>query len=112
MVEEKNDKYQIVKMLEIIDFIEMNSIDITPEILRSNVLLSDSISFRLVQLAERADRLSDTFKANNSQIPWHKIKGLRNRLVHDYGNADMDTLADVITKDLPELKRILEESNN
>lgn len=107
MNNEKDDEYQVGKMLDIIEFIQANSINITAADLRSNVLLSDSLSFRLVQLAEHADKLSDSFKATNNKIPWHKIRGLRNRLVHDYGNADMDTIVDIIKNDLPELKQIL-----
>ena len=41
--------------------------------------------FRLVQIAENSDKLTLTFKNNNASLPWREIKGMRNRIVHDYG---------------------------
>ena len=37
------------------------------------------------------------------QIPWRSIKGMRNRIVHDYENVDLAVLWGTITKSLPTL---------
>ena len=48
--------------------------------------------------------LTDDFKAENNHIPWRAIKGMRNVVVHKYGEVDMETLWDALTNDLPKLK--------
>ena len=42
-------------------------------------------------------------------IPWKSIKGMRNRIVHDYENVDLSVLWGTIKESLPELKEQLED---
>ena len=35
-------------------------------------------------IGEASSRLPDELKDDNAEIDWHKIKGLRNRIVHAY----------------------------
>lgn len=37
-------------------------------------------------------------------IPWNSIRGMRNRIVHDYENIDLSVLWGTINKSMPELK--------
>eukprot|EP01041_Mallomonas_annulata_P032472 gene32472-54957_t len=39
-------------------------------------------------IGEAANRLSEDFKETHSEIDWHKIRGFRNRIVHDYFGID------------------------
>jgi uncharacterized protein with HEPN domain len=39
-------------------------------------------------IGEAANRLPDDFKAKYSNIEWHRIRGFRNRIVHDYFGID------------------------
>lgn len=36
-------------------------------------------------------------------IPWYKISGLRNRIVHDYGTVQLDIIYNTVKEDLPNL---------
>ena len=40
--------------------------------------------FNLLQIGELAGRLDGGFRTANPDIPWQKIRGLRNRIVHGY----------------------------
>jgi hypothetical protein len=43
---------------------------------------------RLIQIiGEAANHLSKDFMQENQDIPWSKIIGLRNKIVHDYGKS-------------------------
>ena len=43
---------------------------------------------RLIQIiGEAANHLSKDFMKENQDIPWTKIIGLRNKIVHDYGKS-------------------------
>lgn len=39
-------------------------------------------------IGEAANRLPDDFKDEHPDIDWYKIKGFRNRIVHDYFGID------------------------
>ena len=57
----------------------------------------------LSQIGELAGRLDDNFIEANNQIPWRKMKGLRNRIVHDYEGIKLNIVWDVLVDFLPEL---------
>ena len=57
----------------------------------------------LSQIGELAGRLDAEFIEANAQIPWRKIRGMRNRIVHDYEGIQLNFVWDVLTDDLHEL---------
>ena len=76
----------------------------------ANGLLQDSMIFRLIQLSENAANLSDEFQNISMNIPWFAIKGLRNRIVHEYGNVDLTIVYDTIKEDIPEVNELLKNA--
>ena len=62
---------------------------------------------RMIQISENAKRLSDEYKEANSSLPWNELTGLRNRIVHDYGNIDLNIVFDTLKYDIPELLEML-----
>ena len=64
-------------------------------------------AFSLSQIGELAKELDDATINNIKEIPWKSIKGMRNRIVHDYDNVDLSVLWATITNDLPELREKL-----
>ncbi len=77
--------------------------------------LSDDVTYdavirRLQTLSESAQRLSEDFKQSRPNIPWGKISGFRNILVHDYLNGiDHESVIGVITIHLPALLQQLNQ---
>ena len=68
---------------------------------------------RLVEIVgEAANRVSKTTQGGHPEIPWRKIVGMRNRLIHGYDITDTDILWDTITNDLPPLIAKLNELTN
>ena len=106
----KNDAYYIEKILTDLRFISSHMEGVTLENLKQNELLLDSMSFRLIQIQENARQLTDEYKDAHSAIPWKDIAGLRNRIVHDYGNVDLSVVFDTLTEDVPYLAALLGES--
>jgi uncharacterized protein with HEPN domain len=43
-------------------------------------------------IGEAANRLTESFKALHPVIEWHKIRGFRNRIVHDYLDNDYEVV--------------------
>jgi uncharacterized protein with HEPN domain len=55
-------------------------------------------------MAESTQRLSDRAKNTHPEIDWYRIAGFRNILVHDYLGIDMETVWNIIEKEIPALK--------
>lgn len=60
--------------------------------------------FSLSQLGELANRLDSDFYQRYPDIPWLALRGIRNRIVHDYEGVQFRVLWDVITRDIPLLR--------
>ena len=60
--------------------------------------------FRLIQISENTGKLSEQFKAERRLVPWKSIYGLRNKIVHDYGNVNFKIVYETLTADIPDLK--------
>lgn len=55
------------------------------------------------EVGEAATQLSDEFKQNHMDIPWTKIIGTRNHLVHAYFDIDLESVWLTVQRDLPAL---------
>jgi uncharacterized protein with HEPN domain len=58
---------------------------------------------RLQTIAESTQRLSVELKDRHPEIPWARIAGFRNRIVHAYMDVDPDLVWSVIQDELPAL---------
>ncbi len=103
----KNDDYYAYNIRDDVKFIVKNMKDVDIEELSKNEVLLDSMMFRLIQISENAKMLSDNYKEKHNSIPWTAIYGLRNRIVHDYGNVDLDIIYKTLKDDIPELLEYL-----
>ena len=103
----KNDHYYIQKVLQDLEFIVTHMKNVDLEELNRNEILLDSMLFRMIQISENVRKLSDEYKAERKIIPWNAIYGLRNRIVHDYGNVDLNIVYDTLKNDIPELLELL-----
>ena len=109
MIEKKNDKYYLSKVLEDINFIIDYTKDLTKEQFEKDKIVAGGLLFYLIQLTENTKRISDEFKKKNLTVPWNQIIGLRNRIVHDYGNVDVSVVYNTLIYDIPYLKKRLEK---
>ena len=78
----------------------------------NNEILQDSMMFRLIQISENSRKLSEEYKQAHPSIPFIAMNGLRNRIVHDYGNVDLGIVFDTLKKDIPWLFNLMVEESN
>ena len=45
---------------------------------------SDAVIRNFEIIGEAANKLPEDFKDAHSDIDWHKVRGFRNRIIHDY----------------------------
>lgn len=109
MDNEKNDHYYIQKIRQDLEFIVIHMRDVDLDELNANEVLLDSMLFRMIQLSENARKLTDEFKQKRENIPWNAMYGLRNRIVHDYGNVDLNVVYETLKNDIPDLLEMFSE---
>lgn len=65
--------------------------------------LVSAVSFQIAILGEAVKRLSAELQSTHSEIPWRKIAGMRDRLIHGYNDIDVDELWNTAIRDVPAL---------
>ncbi|MGB3557764.1 MAG: DUF86 domain-containing protein [Geitlerinemataceae cyanobacterium] len=69
-----------------------------------------SVLYQIVIIGEAVNRLSPTFAQINPNIPIDAIRGMRNRVVHEYKEVDLKILWEVVNTNIPELLILLQNS--
>lgn len=74
----------------------------------ADTVLVEACVFNLSQIGELVRHFDLEFMEGHIDIPWSQIKGLRNRIVHDYEGANLRLVWEIIDGDLQELKEQLQ----
>lgn len=64
----------------------------------------DAVARNFEIIGEAANRLPVEFKAQYSNLDWDRLRGFRNRIVHDYFGIDYSIVWKIIENYLPELE--------
>lgn len=75
----------------------------------SDVAVSRACQYNVIRLAATLERLGTDWLAQRPDIPWRLIKGMRNRIAHDYWTVDDDVVWQVVEQHASELHAILDE---
>lgn len=100
------DGVYVKHILECIRRIEANVIDGRDTFMGSHTL-QDAVLRNLQTMTEATQRLSPELKARYPEIPWARIAGFRNVLVHNYLGIDLELVWSTTQKEVPELKRTM-----
>ena len=102
----RDDSVYIHHIAECIRRIEENTNTGREGFLQTHTL-QDAVLGNLQTLSEATQRLSDAAKAGHPEIEWSRIAAFRNVLVHNYLGIDLDTVWEIVQRDIPELKRVI-----
>lgn len=73
----------------------------------AELLADETCSLAIVRcvevIGEAGHQVSAPVQAALPSVPWHLMWGMRNRLIHDYGNTDYLIVYRVISEELPNL---------
>lgn len=81
----------------------------TKESLETDEILRLALTHLIELVGEAASQIPREIQDQYPRIPWHKIIGMRNRLIHGYDFVDVDVLWNAIHLDLPSLAQALNE---
>ena len=68
----------------------------------------DAVIRKLQTLAQSSIRLSNEAKSRESELPWARMRGFRNVVVHEYFDVNLSVVWDLVTDDLPPLLNAIE----
>ena len=97
---------RLIHMIEGIKRINRSLAGVNQEELLADEMRQSAAAFDISTIGESAANISEEFQKDHPEIPWVKMRGMRNRLVHifDYEQIDYEIVWDVAKNALPELE--------
>jgi uncharacterized protein with HEPN domain len=71
----------------------------------SNKMVQDAVIRNLEIIGEAVKNITPATRSHAPEVPWKKIAGLRDVLIHDYFGVDLDTVWLVVENRLPVLSQ-------
>lgn len=92
----------ILKYIDHVNYVEF----------KNNSMMIEACVFNLSQIGELVNKLDEDYIAHYPELPWLKMRGLRNRIVHDYEGVNLNLIWEIIDTDIRTLKDQLLKLNN
>lgn len=67
----------------------------------------NAVIYSLIVIGEAANHVSLKFCNKHKKIEWKKIRGMRNRVIHEYFDVDEKIIWNICKKELPALRSFL-----
>ncbi len=99
----RNDDALLLDMLLAANKIQRFIHEMTQQDFNNNEMAQSAVLREVQVIGEAARMISDERKAQLTRIQWHAISGMRNRIIHEYFNVDLNILWDTICDDIPAL---------
>ncbi len=104
MQDRLGNKVRLLHIIDAINEIENYIQDSDLEAFINNSMMFNATLRQLEIIGEASNRLSEDLLNENPSIPWARIIGLRNLVIHEYFGIDDLTIWNVIKINLPDLK--------
>ena len=101
----RNPKIFLSHILESISEIEKYLEGISEDEFSRSTQIQDAVVRRLEIIGEASKNIPPSLKEKYPKIPWRKITGMRDVLIHGYFGVNMKLVWDASTQDIMELKK-------
>ncbi|MBN2284815.1 MAG: DUF86 domain-containing protein [Tissierellales bacterium] len=102
-------KTYIEDIITAVEKIEKYTAGMIKEDLIKNELVQDAVVRNLEVIGEAVKKIPEDVRRQYEHIPWRKIAGLRDILIHEYFGINMNIVWDVIENKLKPLKAVVQE---
>ena len=97
----QRDQQFLLDMLQSAELIITYTAQCSKDDFVENVQLQDSVIRRLLVIAKAARRVSETTRQTLPNVAWQEMNGMRNRLVHEYDDINLNIVWDVVQSEMP-----------
>lgn len=104
----ERDHVRFRHMLDAARLLQKSVIGKTRASLDENELFGLGLEKAIEIIGEAAARVAPETRAQYPQLPWKVMIGMRNVLIHDYFDVDLNRVWDTVTNDIPPLIAQLE----
>ncbi len=112
----RDDLLYIRHMLDAITSIERYVAGVSFEEFTKREMMRNAVVRELEIVGETSRHLSEEYKSGTKNIPWRDVGDMRNKLIHEYFDVDIDAVWKTVCDDLPllkvELKKGVDERKN
>jgi len=60
-------------------------------------------------IGEATKNLPESLKKEHSEVPWRKMTGSRDKMIHGYFGVDLEVIWSTIKEDIPSVKPLIEK---
>ena len=96
---ERDERLYLVEILEAIDRVLEYTAD-GREAFLADPKSQDAVVRNIEIIGEAAKALSEATRQAHPEVPWSRIAGTRDRLIHGYFSVDLDIIWDIVQTDL------------
>ncbi len=104
----KTSRVYLEDILESIGKIEAYTKAMTWRKFEQDAKVQDAIMRRLEIIGEAVKQIPEAIKESNPGIPWRQIAGMRDVLIHEYGEVRVERVWKTVKDDLAPLKAGIE----
>ena len=101
----KDPKILLLDILDSIEKIEEYTKNISEDRFFNDLQIQDAVVRRVGIIGEAVKNLPASFRNKYSDIPWKKIAGTRDIIIHDYSGIDVNLVWEIVNKDILKLKK-------
>lgn len=105
----KRDIVYIKHIRDAIELIFEYTKDLDKESFNVKKMTQDATIREIEIIGEATKNVSIDFTDKYPDVQWKKITGMRDKLIHGYFNVDVEKVWNVIAKDIPILKKQIED---
>jgi uncharacterized protein with HEPN domain len=100
-------KERVQDILDAIEEIQTFTKGLDYESFKSDFKTIRAVELDFIIIGEAVNQIPEEIQDAHPQVPWHFMRGMRNRLVHVYFSVDPRLLWDTVQNDLPNITRSL-----
>ncbi|MBU1262496.1 DUF86 domain-containing protein [bacterium] len=69
----------------------------------------NAVTRSLEVIGEAGKKIPDSLREKYPQIPWKRMAGMRDKLIHEYWSIDLEIVWEVITNELPPIEPLIQK---
>ncbi len=88
----KDDTVYLRHILDAIDLIQEYTKGMFEKVFLSNSMAHDAVVRQIEIIGEAAGNVSREFRIQHDELPWSKMSGIRNKIIHEYFNVNYSSV--------------------